>query len=76
VPIALGAMLPQVRELAISLRSAISRCLVVGLAGRNAEPQGLERPHRPGDTGHIVGMGVAYVAMLAAFYVENRPTRR
>ena len=31
------------------------------------------RRHRPGDTGHIVGMGVAYVAMLTAFYVDNGP---
>ena len=31
------------------------------------------RRHRPGDTGHIVGMGASYVAMLAAFYVDNGP---
>jgi hypothetical protein len=31
------------------------------------------RRHRPGDTGHIAGMGVAYVAMLTAFYVDNGP---
>jgi hypothetical protein len=31
------------------------------------------RHHRPGDTGHIAGMGVAYVAMLTAFYVDNGP---
>jgi hypothetical protein len=31
------------------------------------------RRHRPGDTGHIVGMGVAHVAMLTAFYVDNGP---
>jgi hypothetical protein len=31
------------------------------------------RRHRPGDTGHIVGMGIAYVAMLTAFYVDNGP---
>ena len=31
------------------------------------------RRHRPGDTGHIVGMGTAYVAMLTAFYVNNGP---
>jgi hypothetical protein len=29
------------------------------------------RRHRPGDTGHIVGMGTGYVAMLTAFYVDN-----
>ncbi len=31
------------------------------------------RQHRPGDTGHIAGMGTAYVAMLTAFYVDNGP---
>jgi hypothetical protein len=31
------------------------------------------RHHRPGDTGHIAGMGVSYVAMLTAFYVDNGP---
>jgi hypothetical protein len=31
------------------------------------------RRHRPGDTGHITGMGAAYVAMLTAFYVDNGP---
>ena len=29
--------------------------------------------HRPGDTGHIAGMGITYVAMLTAFYVDNGP---
>src|SRR5215469_16520863 len=31
------------------------------------------RRHLPGDTGHIVGMGTGYVAMLTAFYVDNGP---
>ena len=31
------------------------------------------RRHRPGDTGHITGMGAAYIAMLTAFYVDNGP---
>src|SRR5437764_241823 len=31
------------------------------------------RRHRPGDTGHIAGMGISYVAMLIAFYVDNGP---
>jgi hypothetical protein len=31
------------------------------------------RWHRPGDTGHIAGMGIAYVVMLTAFYVDNGP---
>jgi hypothetical protein len=31
------------------------------------------RRRRPGDTGHIAGMGLAYVAMLTAFYVDNGP---
>ncbi len=31
------------------------------------------RRHRPGDAPHITGMGVSYVAMLTAFYVDNGP---
>lgn len=31
------------------------------------------RRHRPGDTGHIAGMGAAYTVMLTAFYVDNGP---
>ncbi len=31
------------------------------------------RRHRPGDTTHIIGMGIAYTAMLTAFYVDNGP---
>jgi hypothetical protein len=31
------------------------------------------RRHRPGDNGHIAGMGASYVAMLTAFYVDNGP---
>jgi hypothetical protein len=31
------------------------------------------RRHRPGDTGHIAGMGTAYIVMLTAFYVDNGP---
>jgi hypothetical protein len=31
------------------------------------------RRHRPGDTGHIAGLGTAYVVMLTAFYVDNGP---
>jgi hypothetical protein len=31
------------------------------------------RRQRPGDTGHIAGMGGSYAAMLTAFYVDNGP---
>jgi len=31
------------------------------------------RRRRPGDTAHIAGMGISYVAMLTAFYVDNGP---
>ena len=31
------------------------------------------RWRRPGDVGHILGMGIAYTAMLTAFYVDNGP---
>jgi hypothetical protein len=31
------------------------------------------RRHRPGDSAHILGVGIGYVAMLTAFYVDNGP---
>jgi hypothetical protein len=31
------------------------------------------REHRPGDGPHITGMGLSYVALLTAFYVDNGP---
>lgn len=31
------------------------------------------RRRRSGDTPHIAGMGISYVAMLTAFYVDNGP---
>lgn len=31
------------------------------------------RRHRPGNTGHIVGMGASFAVMLTAFYVDNGP---
>lgn len=31
------------------------------------------RLHRPEDAPHIIAMGVSYVAMLTAFYVDNGP---
>lgn len=31
------------------------------------------RRNRPGDTGHIVGMGASFAVMLTAFYVDNGP---
>ena len=31
------------------------------------------RRRRPGDTGHITGMGIGYTAMLTAFLVDNGP---
>ena len=31
------------------------------------------RRHRPGHTGHILGMGGSYAVMLTAFYVDNGP---
>ena len=32
-----------------------------------------QRWRRPGDAGHILRMGIAYTAMLTAFYVDNGP---
>src|SRR4030081_579950 len=48
---------------------------VIGAVAFTAATVGFQhrRRHRPGDTGHIAGMGVAYVAMLTAFFVDNGP---
>ena len=48
---------------------------VLGAAAFTAATAGYlhRRYHRPGDTGHIAGMGIAYTAMLTAFYVDNGP---
>jgi hypothetical protein len=49
--------------------------LLIGAVAFAAAVTGVQhrRRHRAGDTGHIVGMGTAYVAMLTAFYVDNGP---
>src|SRR5262245_3709825 len=48
---------------------------VLGAVAFTAATAGVlhRRRHRPGDTGHIAGMGIAYTAMLTAFYVDNGP---
>jgi hypothetical protein len=48
---------------------------IIGAIGFTAATIGYEhrRRHRPGDTGHIAGMGIGYTAMLTAFYVDNGP---
>src|SRR5262252_3193459 len=49
--------------------------LIIGAVAFTAATIGYQhrRRHRAGDTGHIAGMGIAYVAMLTAFYVDNGP---
>ena len=49
--------------------------LVLGAIAFTAATAGYlhRRLRRPGDTGHIAGMGIAYTAMLTAFYVDNGP---
>ena len=49
--------------------------LALGAAAFTAATIGYlhRRRHRPGDAGHIAGMGIAYTAMLTAFYVDNGP---
>jgi hypothetical protein len=49
--------------------------LIIGAVAFAAAVAGVQhrRRRRPGDTGHITGMGTAYVAMLTAFYVDNGP---
>jgi hypothetical protein len=48
---------------------------IIGAVAFTAATVGYQhrRRRRPGDTGHIAGMGIAYVAMLTAFYVDNGP---
>ena len=48
---------------------------LIGAVAFTAATIGYEhrRRHRPGDTGHIAGMGIGYTAMLTAFYVDNGP---
>ena len=48
---------------------------IIGVVAFTAATIGVQhrRRHRPGDIGHITGMGTAYVAMLTAFYVDNGP---
>lgn len=49
--------------------------LIIGAVAFSAATFGYlhRRLRRPGDAGHIAGMGVAYTAMLTAFYVDNGP---
>jgi hypothetical protein len=49
--------------------------LVLGAIAFTAATAGYlhRRCHRPGDTGHIAGMGISYTVMLTAFYVDNGP---
>jgi uncharacterized membrane protein HdeD (DUF308 family) len=49
--------------------------LIIGTVAFTAATIGYfhRRRHRPGDTGHILGMGIGYVGMLTAFYVDNGP---
>ncbi len=49
--------------------------VIIGAATFTAATIGYlhRRLHRPGDLGHIAGMGIAYAAMLTAFFVDNGP---
>jgi hypothetical protein len=61
--------------LAITRWSQDYYLLIIGAVAFTAATVGYlhRRRHRPGDTGHIAGMGIAYTAMLTAFYVDNGP---
>ena len=52
-----------------------SYLLILGAVAFTAATIGYlhRRRHRPGDTRHVAGMGIAYTAMLTAFYVDNGP---
>jgi hypothetical protein len=49
--------------------------LIIGAVAFSAAVTGVQhrRRHHPGDAGHIAAMGISYVAMLTAFYVDNGP---
>ena len=49
---------------------------IIGLAAFTAATIGYQhrRRHRPGDTGHIAGMGIGYVAMADRVLRRQRPT--
>lgn len=49
--------------------------LIIGAVAFAAAAIGYQhrRRRRPGDTGHITGMGIGYTAMLTAFYLDNGP---
>lgn len=51
------------------------RLFIIGTVAFTAATVGYlhRRRNRPGDTGHIAGMGIGYTAMLTAFYVDNGP---
>jgi hypothetical protein len=48
---------------------------IIGMVAFAAATLGYQhrRRHRPGDAPHIIGMGLSYIAMLTAFYVDNGP---
>ena len=48
---------------------------LIGMVAFTAATVGYQhrRRQRPGDTPHITGMGMSYIAMLTAFYVDNGP---
>lgn len=49
--------------------------VIIGAVAFTATTIGYQhrRRHLQGDTGHILGMGIGYTAMLTAFYVDNGP---
>jgi hypothetical protein len=51
------------------------RLFIIGAVAFTAATTGYlhRRLRRPGDAGHIAAMGIAYTAMLTAFYVDNGP---
>ncbi|HSR84296.1 MAG TPA: hypothetical protein VLM11_08955 [Streptosporangiaceae bacterium] len=49
--------------------------LIIGVVAFAAATIGYQhrRRNRPGGAPHILGMGIGYIAMLTAFYVDNGP---
>ena len=73
--VAITAVFATAAGLAVMRWSQDYYLLIVGAVAFTAATLGYlhRRRRRPGDTGHIAGMGIAYTAMLTAFYVDNGP---
>lgn len=70
---ALGVVFATATGLAALRWRADWRLFLLGALAFAAATLGYLHRRRPGDTGHILGMGGSYAVMLTAFYVDNGP---